>query len=450
LKDLPTASVVSLGCAKNLVDSEVLLGILHEAGYPLVVDPDFAEIVVVNTCCFIESATQETIESIRQMESRRKDGSLSTLIVAGCLPERFRNRNLTHRFPWADAFLGPGDIPQLASIVQRCLRQERVLEVSPHPTWLYDHTSPRVRLTPDHTAYVKIAEGCSHACTFCLIPRLRGRYRSRRMASILKEVLTLAGEGTLKEVNLVAQDTTAYGTDLYGRPRLASLIERLGREHPVPWIRLLYSYPRGFSRELIDRMASTPSICKYVDLPLQHCNDHILRRMRRGVTRQTTLRLIDRLRSHIPNLTLRTTLMVGFPGETEEHFEELLEFVDQVRFERLGAFAFSAEDGVTASRCRDHVPEDVKQERLEALLGLQRSISLERNRARVGEVLEALVDGFDEDDPSMLLARTEGDAPDVDGTVIIPGGTAEPGDFVRVRVTEATEYDLVAEPVAEA
>lgn len=444
-----TVSLVSLGCAKNTVDSEVLLGTLASAGFHLVANPDSADVVVVNTCCFIEPATRETTDCIRHFETRRKEGSIKTLVVAGCLPQRYRNRNLKMQFPWVDAFLGPGDVPHITSVLTRAMAKKRVSRIAARPVWLYDHRSPRVRITLPHTAYVKIAEGCSHRCSFCLIPGLRGRFRSRRMRSVVEEVRQLARDGTLREVNLVAQDTTAYGSDLYGRPRLYDLLRRLGKEGCVPWIRLLYAYPRNFDRRLVDLIRSEPSICRYVDLPVQHCNDSILRRMRRGVTKRRILNLLEQLRTSIPGVTLRTTLMVGFPGETEAQFQELVDFVAEQRFDRLGVFAFSPEEGTPASRDPKQVPEPVKQERLEALMVLQQLISKERNRERKGHVIDVLVDGRDREDRTTLVGRTEGDAPEVDGAVLIPGGSAAPGEIVKVRVTGSTEYDLVAEEVRQ-
>jgi len=449
LKSDATVSLISLGCAKNTVDSEILLGILEAAGYPLVEDYNNADIVLVNTCSFIEPATEEATALIRQLEARRKDGTLSTIVVTGCLPQRFRRNDLAHKFPWVDAFLGPGDIPHVASIVEGCLTQQRICKISSRPTWLYDHRSPRVRITPPHTAYVKIAEGCFHACSFCLIPDLRGRFRSRRMRSVLDEIRSLASGGRLREVNLVAQDTTAYGRDLYGKPRLRDLMKRIAKEGAAPWIRLLYAYPRNFHQDLIDLIAAEPSICSYIDLPLQHCNDEILKRMRRGVNKRTILGLLDRLRASIPNVTLRTTLIVGFPGETEKQFEELFDFVVTQKFDRLGVFPFWAEEGTAAARYPDQVPEETRRERMEALMLMQQILSGERNKARIGEVVDVLIEGADEEDGLVLRGRTQGDAPEVDGAVLIPGGTTQAGEFARVKITGATEYDLLGEEILE-
>lgn len=437
-----SVSLVSLGCAKNAVDSEVLLGLLQEQ-FRLVADPDRADAVIINTCCFIEAAMLEATEYIRHFEMHRREGRLKALVVAGCLPQRLKKQELRSKFPAVDAFIGPGDVPRAPAVLARCLNGERVIQISAKSSWLYDHGSPRVQVTPPHTAYVKIAEGCSHQCSFCLIPRLRGRFRSRRMGSVVREIKRLSEDGNLQEVNLVAQDTTAYGIDLYGRPRLDSLLERLARQPLVPWIRLLYAYPRDFTQSVIDCIATHKPICNYVDLPLQHCNDQILKRMRRGVTKRGVLSVLEKLRASIPDLTLRTTLMVGFPGETDRQFEELLDFVAEQRFDRLGAFAFSPEEGVPATREPTQVPKKVKEERLDALMLLQQGISEEMNRERIGSILDVLVEGVDPDDPSVLVGRSEADAPEVDGTVRIPGGAAKSGEFVKVRITGATEYDLV-------
>ncbi len=449
MKSNPTVSLVSLGCAKNTVDSEILLGILDDAGYRLIEDYNEADIVLVNTCSFIEPATLEATEIIRELETRRKNGSLRTIVVTGCLPQRYRGNDLAHKFPWVDAFIGPGDIPHVASVIDGCLTQRRITRISPRPTWLYDHRSPRVRITPAHTAYVKIAEGCSHSCAFCLIPELRGRFQSRRMGSVIEEIRSLASGGRLREVTLVAQDTTAYGRDVYGRPRLHDLVAKIAKEGLVPWIRFLYAYPRNFNQDLIDLIASEPSVCNYVDLPLQHCNNAILKKMRRGVTKKSIVALLDRLRSSIPNLTLRTTLIVGFPGETEKRFEELFDFVLEQKFDRLGVFPFWPEQGTAAAEYPHQVPKEIRQERVEALMLVQQVLSAERNKKRIGEVVDVLIEGPDEEDSLVLRGRTEGDAPEVDGAVLIPGGTAETGEFARVRITGATEYDLLGEEVTE-
>jgi len=336
--------------------------------------------------------------------------------VTGCLPQRYRGNDLAHKFPWVDAFIGPGDIPHVASVIDGCLTQRRITRISPRPTWLYDHRSPRVRITPAHTAYVKIAEGCSHSCAFCLIPELRGRFRSRRMGSVIEEIRSLASGGRLREVTLVAQDTTAYGRDVYGRPRLHDLVAKIAKEGLVPWIRFLNA---------------------------------ILKKMRRGVTKKSIVALLDRLRSSIPNLTLRTTLIVGFPGETEKRFEELFDFVLEQKFDRLGVFPFWPEQGTAAAEYPHQVPKEIRQERVEALMLVQQVLSAERNKKRIGEVVDVLIEGPDEEDSLVLRGRTEGDAPEVDGAVLIPGGTAETGEFARVRITGATEYDLLGEEVTE-
>ncbi|MCK4546621.1 MAG: 30S ribosomal protein S12 methylthiotransferase RimO [Candidatus Eisenbacteria sp.] len=439
----PTVSLISLGCPKNTVDSEVLLGILNDAGYPIVADFEEADVILVNTCCFIRPATDEATEAIRQMEKRRKDGSLRTLVVTGCLPQRYRDRDLAHIFPWVDAFVGPGDIPKIASVLERCLTNTRVSEISARPAWQYDHESPRVRVTLPHLTYVKIAEGCSHRCSFCLIPRLRGRYRSRRMRSVIKEVRWLGRDERLRELNVIAQDTTAYGRDLYGRPRLSDLLRKIARENLVPWVRLLYAYPRSFTAGLIDVIASEETICKYIDLPLQHCNDELLKRMRRGTTKRRIVGLLERLRKRIPDPTIRTTFIVGFPGESDRQFRELMDFVAEQKFHRLGAFVFWPEKGTPASQYPDQVPDEIKEERLHQLMVLQQAISSERNREQIGRVVDVLIDAADEDEPAVLRGRTEADAFEIDGSVLIPGGTTKPGQFARVKITGASEYDLV-------
>jgi ribosomal protein S12 methylthiotransferase len=341
-------------------------------------------------------------------------------------------------------------VPRIASVLERCLARRRVCQVSPEPRWLYDHRSPRFRITLPHVAYVKIADGCSHACSFCMIPKLRGPFRSRRMGSVVEEIRALSADGRLKEVCLIAQDTTAYGRDLYGRPRLTDLLGKILREKRVPWVRLLYAYPRSFNGDLVDLMANEPALCRYVDLPLQHCNDRILKRMRRGTTKKATLQMLERLRDGVPGVTIRTTLMVGFPGETEREFRELFDFVATQRFDRLGLFSFSPQKGTPAAGYPAAVPEEVKQERYHAIMLLQQTISRERNRRRIGETVNVLVDGVDDGNGALLRGRSEADAPEIDGAVLIPGGRAKPGSFIRVRVTGATEYDLIGEEAGPA
>ncbi len=435
-----------MGCPRNLVDSEVLLGILRSSGYEIT-DISEADIGIVNTCAFIEDAKRESIDMILEFLELKKSKRLSSVIVAGCLPQRY-GETLLKGFPEVDAFIGCDQIAKIADVIRRAER-ERLCEVSDSPTFLYDHTMPRIFITPPHSIYVKISEGCENRCSFCAIPSIKGVYRSRPIESILKEVETLSNRQKISEINLIGQDTTYYGKDIYGQPMITELLKRLCtfRTHRR-WIRLLYTYPSHIDDGLINLLAHESSLCNYIDVPIQHINNTILGRMNRKMHREDIIRLIEKLRSNIPSLVLRSSVIVGFPGETQKEFEELLAFVKEVRFERLGVFTYSREEGTPAFRYREQVPEEVKLERFNLVMAAQKEIAEEINRSFLGKRIEVLIDEKDENAQDIYIGRTQGDAPEVDGEVFVKTkNTLKGGDFVNVKVTDTLDYDLVAEEI---
>lgn len=445
LDEMPKVGMLSLGCPRNLVDSEVMLGLLERAGYELSEEVVDSDIAIINTCAFIRQAEEESIDAILQLGQLKKERRIKALIVTGCLPQRYKETKLDLSLREVDALVGSGDHPKIVEICRRVLNGERAFEVT-FPKFIYDHSTPRSFITPPHFAYVKVAEGCDHHCSYCIIAKLRGRYRSRSIDSILKEARSLS-QRRVKEINLISQDTTSYGRDLYGRNRLPELLEGLADLSSIRWIRLLYTHPAKFSDELIKTIATSPNICKYIDLPLQHINDRILAEMGRSITKEDILNLIDRLRSGIPDLALRTTFIVGFPGETEEEFEELLGFMGQIRFERLGIFTYSREEGTPAYSFSNQIPQKVKERRFDEAMKLQQDISKEQNLSLLGRVVEVLVDERDPNDPDLFLARTARDAPEVDGQVFVQSKNAKVGEFLKVRITDTLEYDLVGEGI---
>ncbi|MBQ2047925.1 MAG: 30S ribosomal protein S12 methylthiotransferase RimO [Schwartzia sp.] len=439
------AGFVSLGCAKNLVDTEVMLGILKKNGIELTNEPSEAEVLIVNTCAFIESAKEESITTVLNMADYKNSGCCRSLIVAGCLGQRY-GQQLLDEMPEADAIIGTGAWQRIMEAVDETLKGNRVV-ISGESEIIYDARMPRIMTTPSYTAYVKIAEGCDNNCAFCAIPMIRGHYRSRKFEDVVEEVKRLASEG-VKEINLIAQDTTNYGRDLYGKPRLAELLKELCRIDGIKWIRTLYSYPRFFTGELIDVIASEPKIAKYVDLPLQHAHDAILRRMHRADTRESIEKLLEKIRERIPGVTVRSTFIVGFPGETDAHYQALREFLLKQRFDKVGIFTYSKEEDTPAYSMDGQVAEDVMQERYHELMSIQSKISEETNQALEGKELDILVEGRDEEQQTIAVGRSYREAPEVDGQVYIEGDTdSKPGDIVRVRVTQGFTYDVVGEPV---
>lgn len=431
---------ISLGCDKNRVDTEIMLGYLQQAGYTLTGDLDEAEIIVVNTCGFINEAKEDSINAILDVAQYKEKGNCRYLLVTGCLAQRY-GHELLMDMPEIDGVMGTGLIPEIVSVLKKMQTGDRVAEIH-EPGYVYSNRAPRLLTTPVHTAYLKIAEGCNNCCSYCAIPAIRGPYRSREIEDILAEAEELCSKG-IKELVIVAQDTTRYGLDLYGRLALADLLRELVTLKQCRWIRLMYCYPDYVTGELIKVMASSPKICRYMDLPLQHINPRILRLMNRPSSREKIINLIDNMRQAIPGLALRTTFIIGFPGETEAEFQELLDFMKQIKFERAGVFGFSPEEGTAAVSLPDKVSENVIAERVERAMLLQQQISLARNKKLVDRELTVLVEGWDVE-VNMYWGRTEADAPDVDGKVYFAAEEeVRQGDFVRVRVLDAAEYDLL-------
>ena len=420
------------------------MGLLKTGGHQVTASQSEAEIIVVNTCGFIESAKQESIDAILEMAKEKKRGHCRRLIVAGCLVERYR-REILESLPEVDAVVGVNDLPR---ILQAC-GEAGDAAVPPayeaREEYLYSDSDPRLLTTPNYTAYVKIAEGCDHPCTFCVIPQMRGRFRSRPVSSVAREIRRLARSG-VKEINLVGQDTTMYGFDFGDRRGLARLIREIERIDGIRWVRFLYAYPNNIYSELLDAVRECSKACRYFDVPLQHASRNILKGMRRGGNRGSLTRLIHRIRERVPGATIRTTMIVGFPGETEEDFQELLGFVEEVKFDRLGAFTFSDEEHAASYQLEDKVSEETKRERQERLMRLQSTISRRINSRLVGVTLPVLVEGVSKESDMLWQGRTESQAPDIDGVVYLRDGVTtatRPGTIGEVRIEEAHEYDLV-------
>jgi ribosomal protein S12 methylthiotransferase len=489
--------LVSLGCPKNLVDSEVMLGLAREAGHRLTTDPADADVLIVNTCAFIDSAKQESIDAILEMAAHKRDGHCRRLIVTGCLAERYRDE-LQQQIPEIDVVLGTGEVPSIVGAIDgptataperptaqpaMFLRSRDERGVAPRPTprvalpaspasesqsaaltadvprrsgpaapptWLYNAETPRVLATPGHFAYVKVAEGCDYKCAFCIIPTLRGAYRSREPKSIVREAASLAARG-VKELILISQDTTFYGVDRGDRGALARLLVGLNKVDGLRWIRLLYLYPTTIDDATLAAIAESEKVCKYVDLPLQHASDRVLKRMRRPGTRRSYERLIARIRDRVPGVTLRTTFIVGFPGETDEDVDELLGFMDQTRFDHVGVFTYSHEEGTSAYAFSNDVAQAVKQRRQRRLMSRQRQLVRAANRRRIGETVEVLVDGRSPEHDLVVKGRLMSQAPEIDPVVYLDGCDPEsvrPGDFLTARLVATKDYDLVATPLA--
>lgn len=443
--------VVSLGCPKNLVDSETMLGLIHEENYEITNDPSEAEIIIVNTCGFIESAKEESINTILQMAEYKKSGSCKYIIVTGCLSQRYAEE-LFSELPEADAIAGVEVYDEIGSIIKRVMNGERfiMLERS-KPDVIYTSKEtflPRILTTPSYTAYLKIAEGCDNCCSYCAIPKIRGPYRSKPMEQVLKEAKALADNG-VKELNVVAQDTTRYGEDLPGgKLLLADLLKELNKIENLKWIRVMYCYPNNFTDELIETFASLDKVCKYVDLPLQHASNRLLASMNRYDTREEVETLLAKLRKRIPGIVIRTTFIVGFPGETDADFEELKEFVEQQRFENAGVFAYSQEEGTVAGAMPNQIPDEIKQERYHELMALQAQISEEIHKDTEGQTLEVLVEGIEEDGSGLHYGRSYREAPDIDGLVFIENpGDIKPGCFVKVNILQGFTYESVGERI---
>ena len=440
------AGFISLGCAKNLVDTEIMLGILQDHDIELTTNPADADILIVNTCAFIQSAKEESITTLLSMADYKETGRCRALIVAGCLGQRY-GQELLDELPEADAIIGTGAWNRIMEAVDETIRGRRVIITEGEI--IYDAKMPRIRTTPPYTAYVKIAEGCDNRCAFCAIPLIRGRYISRTVEDICAEVHALVGQG-VKEINLIAQDTTNYGHDLYGKPSLARLLKEIVKEPKLKWVRILYCYPRFFTDELIETIAAEPKICNYVDLPLQHAHDAVLKRMRRPDTRAEIEALLERIRKGIPGVAIRSTFIVGYPGETEEEFETLKNFLLEQRFDHVGIFTYSREEDTPAYDLPDQVSEEVMQERYHELMSINSMISQQKNEELRGRELEALVVARDEDVPNIVAGRSYREAPEVDGLVYIEGDDgSEIGDMMRVRVVDGFVDDVAAERIDE-
>lgn len=435
--------IISLGCPRNMVDSEVMLGALKKESYSIKEEIGNCDIAIINTCAFIEDAKQEAIDVILQATELKKEGKIKSIIVTGCLPQRYC-KVLEKQIPEVDAFLGTSDFNKISSTVKDVLEGKRPVIISA-PTKIYSHISPRYLLTPGYYTYIKIAEGCNNRCSYCAIYKIRGRYRSRPIGSILKEVNNITKDKKVSELNIIAQDTTSYGIDIYRNYKLAELLDKIAILNRVQWIRLLYTHPRHFSDELIQIIGEKKSICKYIDLPIQHASNRILKKMNRRITKEKTQKLIDKIRRKIPDAALRTSVIVGFPGETDAEFRQLLEFIKQTKFERLGAFIYSREENTPAYKYKNQIPDAIKRQRLDEIMKLQQEISEQINKSWLNRILEVLIEEKQKD--GYYIGRSQYDAPEVDGVVYVKAKEAKPGDFLKVKINDTMEYDLVGEAV---
>ena len=437
--------MVSLGCSKNLVDSERMLYKLHKSGFELVTEPGLADVAVVNTCGFIQSAKEEAIETILELAKLKEDGTLRKIVITGCLVERYKDE-ISEQFPEADAVIGIGDTKDIVDVLNEVMKDEHVLRFSPKLD--AELSGGRIISTLPFFSYLKVAEGCSNCCTYCAIPQIRGKFRSVPMEDVLKEANWLADNG-VTELIVIAQDTSRYGEDLYGESKLPELLRELCRIEKLRWIRTLYCYPERITDELLDTIASEPKLVKYLEIPIQHCNGDILSRMNRWGDTGKLEALFSHIREKIPGVILRTTLITGFPGETEEQFNELAEFVQRVRFDRLGCFAYSREDGTKSYDFPDQIDPETAAHRADIIMEQQMLVSAENNEKQLGKEFMAVVEGFDRFG-ECWFGRTENDAPDIDGKVFF---TSEKpltvGEYVKIRVTDTLDYDLIGEVIAE-
>lgn len=437
--------MVSLGCSKNLVDSERMLYKLRERGYELVTEPGLADVAVVNTCGFIQSAKEEAIETIIELGKLKEDGTLKKIIITGCLTQRYQEE-AAELFPEADAVIGIGDNKDIIDILDHVLANERVVKFSPKLD--AELTGERIISTLPFFAYLKVAEGCSNCCTYCAIPQIRGKFRSVPMEEVLKEAQWLAENG-VTELIVIAQDTTRYGEDLYGEPKLPELLEKLSEIEGIKWIRTLYCYPERITDKLLETIADNGKLIKYLDIPIQHCNGEILSRMNRWGDKERLSQLMAHIRKKVPDIVLRTTLITGFPGETEEQFSELAEFVQEQRVERLGCFAYSQEEGTKAAEMENQLSEEVKNHRADIIMEQQMLISAANNEKLMGKRLTAVVEGFDKF-AECYFGRTEKDAPDIDGKVFFTSeNPLEIGDYVEIEISDTLDYDLMGEVVSQ-
>lgn len=435
--------VVTLGCEKNLVDSEIMSGLIGERGFEFVDNQEEATVIIVNTCGFIDAAKEESVNTILSLADLKETANLKALIVSGCLTQRYKE-TLLEEMPEIDGIVGTGDFDKINEIIDEALAGKKPARVG-NPVFDYDRKLPRKLSTPRYTAYIKIAEGCDNACTFCSIPIMRGAFRSRSIESIVNEAEQLAKQG-VKEISLIAQDSTNYGTDIYKSFMLPTLLNRVSEVDGIEWVRLHYAYPGFFTDDLIETMANNPKICKYVDMPLQHSENHILKKMRRPGQQRDVRELVTKIRNHIPNVALRTSLIVGFPGESNEDFERLSEFVREMQFDRLGVFTYSPEEDTAAVRLPNHVDDDTKEWRQNTLMETQRQIAFKQNARFVGSTLKVLIESYDGRN-DVYVGRSQYDAPEIDGEVYVSGKNLVIGSFVDVSITHAHEYDLSGEAV---
>lgn len=442
--------MISLGCPRTLVDSEILLGRLKTKGIALADEVTEADVAIVNTCGFIEESVRESVDTVMQLAALKKEGKLKAVVVAGCLAQRFK-QGLFEELTEADGIVGVDAFEEIDAVVQRVMAGQRSYTVRARPHVPHFGLAERVALTPSHYGYLKISEGCLRGCSFCIIPKLKGPLHSRPMEMAVAEARRLVAERGCRELIVVGQDTSDYGADLYGRPRLAELLDALSRIPGVRWVRLLYCHPRGVTEELMQVMASRPTICKYLDMAIEHSEDAVLQRMNRGMTRAELLALIQRLRDRVPGIALRTSLIVGFPGETDAEFQGLLDFLSEVRFERLGAFRYSREEGTASYHLADQVPPSVAEARFRRVMELQQRLSAAWLERQQGRTVEVHIDEPMPETPGWFLGRTSADCPEVDGVVHVDARQARvaPGDFVPVTITDTYEYDLVGSVVRE-
>ena len=434
---------VSLGCDKNLVDTEMMLGLLNKDGYSFTDDENEADIIVINTCCFINDAKEESVNTILEMAELKKTGKCKALIVTGCMAQRYK-QEIIDEIPEVDGILGTSTYDEISAVLKKALGGEHGVSCFHDLNALPEVQTERMLTTGGHYAFLKIAEGCDKHCTYCIIPSLRGNYRSVPMERLLKEAESLAKKG-VRELILVAQETTLYGVDLYGKKMLPELLHRLAQIAGIYWIRIQYCYPEEITDELIETIRTEEKICHYLDIPIQHASDNVLRRMGRRTNQAQLREMISKLRTAIPDIALRTTMIAGFPGETEEDHEEVMRFVDEMEFERLGVFAYSAEEDTPAAAFPDQIDQEVKEERRDEIMELQQEIAFEKSESMVGRVLDVMIEGKVADEPA-YVGRTYMDAPGVDGYIFVNTGEAMmSGDFVRVKVTGSSDYDLIGE-----
>ncbi len=438
-------AITSLGCPRNLVDSEVILGELKKEGFAISDIEDAPDICIINTCSFIQSAREESIDAIIEAAELKKEGKIRYLVVCGCLPQMYKDK-LLKEVPEINVILGTSDFFRIKDYVKDLDPAKRRAVISAKTDYLYDEHSPRLLLTPEHYAYVKISEGCDNFCSYCNIPHLRGAHRSRGIGSVVKEIEQLSISGRLREINIIGQDTTMFGRDTCAESRLGELLRKIaGVKNPPRWIRVLYTHPAHYTEDFIAAVRDEERVCKYLDIPIQHISNAVLKKMNRSTTKKNIIELIEKLRDNILGLAIRTSLIVGFPGETDKDFKELLDFVREVRFERLGAFVYSKEEGTPAAKLKGQLPEKVKQDRIDRLMRTQAEISLGVNRAFIGNVIDILIDEKQKGQDNKFIGRTEHDAPEIDGAVHVAGTGIRTGEFCRVKITGATEYDLIGD-----